>query len=145
MSSLLYSSGLFAFWILIVIAAYFRYMRNNMHSWLKMEDHTAKWEFSEGGVKRTSELATNEFKWRVFEKIWKYPDMWLLFVAKSQFLILPTNACSTELLDYIEHWIKLGAAGRPKCSKCSYDLRGQRETRCPECGTEFDKDLLKLG
>lgn len=136
--------GFFAFLMLVAISSYVRYMRNYMDWWRKMEDHTVRWEFGEAGVKRTNELATNEFKWRVFEKIWKYPDMWLLFVAKSQFLILPTNTCSPELLDYIEHWIKIGSGGRPKCSKCGYDLRGQRKTRCPECGTEFDEDLLKI-
>lgn len=26
------------------------------------------------------------------------------------------------------------------CRKCGYDLQGQTENRCPECGTEFDPD-----
>jgi len=25
-----------------------------------------------------------------------------------------------------------------RCTRCGYDLRGLREPRCPECGTEFD-------
>lgn len=28
------------------------------------------------------------------------------------------------------------------CMACGYDLRGQREPRCPECGTPFDAKLL---
>jgi hypothetical protein len=33
----------------------------------------------------------------------------------------------------------------PICLKCGYDLRGQTEPRCPECGTSFDPALLKSG
>ncbi len=28
------------------------------------------------------------------------------------------------------------------CANCGYDLRGQTEARCPECGKEFDARLL---
>ena len=31
------------------------------------------------------------------------------------------------------------------CPKCAYDMRGQRDLRCPECGTEFSiGELLEL-
>jgi hypothetical protein len=36
----------------------------------------------------------------------------------------------------------LQAQGVPVCLKCGYDLRGQVEARCPECGTAFDARLL---
>ena len=33
---------------------------------------------------------------------------------------------------------KLLSRGVPVCVQCCYDLRGQHEPRCPECGTSFD-------
>ena len=33
--------------------------------------------------------------------------------------------------------------GIPVCTECGYELRGQVEPRCPECGVEFDKTLLE--
>jgi len=33
--------------------------------------------------------------------------------------------------------------GVPICIKCGYDLRGQSEARCPECGLAFDEALLE--
>ena len=30
------------------------------------------------------------------------------------------------------------SAGAVPCPRCGYDLRGQRECRCPECGQSFD-------
>lgn len=35
--------------------------------------------------------------------------------------------------------------GIPICIPCGYDLRGQSEPRCPECGTPFDAALLLHG
>ncbi|MGE5607712.1 MAG: hypothetical protein ACM359_00515 [Bacillota bacterium] len=37
---------------------------------------------------------------------------------------------------------QLLARGVPICLGCGYDLRGQLEPRCPECGTPFDPSLL---
>ncbi len=38
---------------------------------------------------------------------------------------------------------QLVAQGTPICLECGYDLRGQIEARCPECGTPFDEMLLR--
>jgi hypothetical protein len=37
---------------------------------------------------------------------------------------------------------RLVAFGVPICVHCGYDLRGQTEPRCPECGRAFDPALL---
>ena len=37
---------------------------------------------------------------------------------------------------------QLIASGIPICLKYGYDLRGQTEARCPECGTPFDAKLI---
>ncbi|MDM8006961.1 MAG: hypothetical protein QUV05_12555 [Phycisphaerae bacterium] len=38
---------------------------------------------------------------------------------------------------------QLAAKGVPICIECGYDLRGQVDPRCPECGTAFDPKLIK--
>ncbi len=38
--------------------------------------------------------------------------------------------------------LQLVKRGIPICLKCGYDLRGQTEPRCPECGTPFDAKLI---
>lgn len=35
--------------------------------------------------------------------------------------------------------------GIPICIRCGYDLSGQTETRCPECGQPFSPGLLRKG
>ncbi len=39
---------------------------------------------------------------------------------------------------------QLVRSGRPVCMECGYDLRGQEEPRCPECGTPFVPDILRM-
>jgi rubrerythrin len=34
--------------------------------------------------------------------------------------------------------VELARLGHRICIECGYDLRGQVEHRCPECGTQFD-------
>lgn len=40
---------------------------------------------------------------------------------------------------------RLIARGVPICLKCGYDLRGQVEPRCPECGTPCNAELIAAG
>lgn len=35
---------------------------------------------------------------------------------------------------------ELNAAGNPTCLECGYDLRGQVELRCSECGKPFERN-----
>lgn len=37
----------------------------------------------------------------------------------------------------------LVSRGVPVCLHCGYDLRGQTEPRCPECGSSFDPTLMR--
>jgi hypothetical protein len=41
--------------------------------------------------------------------------------------------------------ILLCEAGIPVCLHCGYDLRGQTEARCPECGRAFERPKLGGG
>jgi hypothetical protein len=36
------------------------------------------------------------------------------------------------------------ACGMPLCMHCGYDVRGQTDPRCPECGRDFDPKLRDL-
>jgi hypothetical protein len=38
--------------------------------------------------------------------------------------------------------LQLQEMGIPVCLHCGYDLRGQTDPRCPECGRPFDPALL---
>jgi len=78
----------------------------------------------------------------VKELIWKWLSAlgpvsnplfaWVMFigVGTCYLLVIRKGACRS-LRE------QLNAAGRPTCMQCGYDLRGQIDPRCPECGREF--------
>ena len=57
--------------------------------------------------------------------------------AKAVLTILRLRRMRRELR------VELQKRGVPICIPCGYDLRGQSEARCPECGKPFDPALLK--
>jgi hypothetical protein len=57
----------------------------------------------------------------------------------AQYLLLFRPEIRATLSDHLS-----GDAARP-CAKCGYDLRGQVERRCPECGTPMPARLCPLG
>jgi hypothetical protein len=124
--------------------AYRRYWRRNLSLFRENEDHSAVYDFSDDGVAVSAELGSVELKWRAFDQLWQYGDMWLLVARKTQFYLLPTRFLPPDLQEFIARRMRLVGGARPSCEKCGYDLRGQKVARCPECGTPFDADILKI-
>jgi len=67
---------------------------------------------------------------------------------------IAVGVVGSGLLTVIQLWLfrsriqrslrrKLVSNGVPICVRCGYDLRGQIEARCPECGDAFDAGLLQ--
>jgi len=74
-------------------------------------------------------------------------------LAPSTFLAVIKGAASGLIGVYALMWLgrrgierslrrQLIETGLPTCMKCGYDLRGQLEPRCPECGEAFDPAML---
>jgi len=61
--------------------------------------------------------------------------------------IVPLIFCALMYIMY-RRWMQgflrqyLSDHGIPICQKCGYDLRGQTEPRCPECGAAFGEETL---
>lgn len=79
-------------------------------------------------------------------------------VRKRLHLEMPFDTLTTMLFLFPLYWVLYAFPTRgrirrcmrqylqemhiPICLGCGYDLRGQTEARCPECGREFDAELL---
>lgn len=60
------------------------------------------------------------------------------FVGFFLLMLISRNNYRRFLREYLQ------TQGVPICSRCAYDLRGQTEPRCPECGEGFDISLLAV-
>jgi hypothetical protein len=61
----------------------------------KMTTPAATFTFDDDGIAVFSDLSTGMLKWRAVQKVWCFPEVWLLFVDKGVYSTLPT-ACLTD-------------------------------------------------
>lgn len=65
-------------------------------------------------------------------------------------ILVPLHVIPLMLARY-RKWMRvflreyLNEHGIPICRSCGYDLRGQVDLRCPECGTPFREETVKEG
>lgn len=133
-----------AYQLLVTLSGYRELVRSIEAVRAKSESKIVTAVFSDAGVSFRSELHAASYKWSLFSGLRCRKDLLLLLTAGGGYHPIPRTAVSEELRDYIERCLRAGGAGRSVCRECGYDLRGQTEPRCPECGTPFDADTLKI-
>jgi hypothetical protein len=51
--------------------------------------------------KLVSDVGTSELSWRAVREIWRFPEFWLLFISRAQFITLPIAALEWETQQFI--------------------------------------------
>jgi hypothetical protein len=126
------------------VQAYLRYRRTNLRSLRIYENEPTTLTFSDAGLAISSAIGEASVRWRFMDAIWEYGDMWLLVTTTTQLFIVPTRFLTPDQMAAIRRWTELGGRKRIACKQCGYDLRGQSEPRCPECGTTFNAAALRI-
>lgn len=78
----------------------------------------------------------------IWDAAWEYP---VLYQGTVLLMLLTYIAGTLVLRRNLRRYYRaqLVAKGVPICIDCGYDLRGQVDPRCPECGKAFDPKLLR--
>jgi predicted amidophosphoribosyltransferase len=66
------------------------------------------------------------------------PSVDLLFTARFALLLLLTAVQVIILATVTRSYVRMRRRRAGHCERCSYNLRGLPEPRCPECGTAFE-------
>jgi len=66
-----------------------------------MDDPIVHLEFTDGHMVVQSDLADGTIKWKSFHELWRFNDVWMLFVNPMMFYILPTEAMTDALREHI--------------------------------------------
>lgn len=76
-----------------------------------METPTAKLRFTDERIGIESDIGRTELSWKMIEKIWKYPSVWLVFIAKQGYITLPTANLDDELKRFIAEKVRENNGG----------------------------------
>jgi YcxB-like protein len=94
--------GTFGFVLLTMSAAvYIVFLRRSMSKFERMGSKTVVFTFSDERLATASDLGNSVVSWKAIERIWKFPDIWLLFVAKTAYITLPITDIDKATQDFI--------------------------------------------
>lgn len=79
----------------------------------RMSTPSVKFVFDENGVTADSDLGSATVGWKSIEKIWEFPEAWLLFLGKQQYVTVPLPALTGELKELIRAEVLKNKAARP--------------------------------
>jgi len=60
-----------------------------------------RFQFTDDGVHSQTELSSGQRAWKGFQKLYRTPEVWLLFTDKTRYLVFPTASLSAELQHFI--------------------------------------------
>lgn len=92
--------------LIIGILSYFIYLNRSMEKFKRMEVPTAKFRFTDERIGIESNIGWTELSWKMIDKVWKYPSVWLVFIAKQGYVTLPTADLDEELKQFITLQVK---------------------------------------
>ena len=99
-------SLVFIFGMLTVLVIYFARARRRLR---EMQDLRVEWSFDEDGLARKSERGEFAFAWSSVPKLWRFPDVWLIFLGDEDYSTLPRDAMTPLVEAFIAR--KVDAAG----------------------------------
>jgi len=86
---------------LMIIWAYFIYRNRSLAVFEEMEAKAAELIFSEEGLSVKSDTGSAEVKWKMFKRIIKTPNTWVLVYKNNSYSFFPVTGVSYEVLEYI--------------------------------------------
>ena len=83
----------------IGIVSYFIFLKQIMAKFERT--NSAKIRFTDDRIGFESNMGVSELPWNMIDKIWKYPSVWLVFIAKQGYVTLPTADLDEEIKEFV--------------------------------------------
>lgn len=77
--------------VVMAASVYVVHLRSSLGRLRRMRTPEATLELDTDRFRVTSDAGMSELPWSVLTEIWCFPEFWLLFVSRAQFLTLPTS------------------------------------------------------
>ncbi len=80
--------------------------RRSLARFEQMRSRTGEFVFSESGIVTISDLGRQEFSWRLVDRVWIYPRLWMIFLRGANYMTLPTANVDDEARVFIRDQVK---------------------------------------
>jgi hypothetical protein len=95
--------------IIFAVALYFVHYRATLTRFRRMRQPEATFELGDERFRISSDVGTSELAWGTITEVWRFPDFWLLFLSRAQFITLPAADLDTNAREFI--LAKAGSSG----------------------------------
>jgi hypothetical protein len=100
------------FGLIVAGALYVTHYRASLQRFRRMRNPEGTLEPGESNFRITSDVGMSDIAWTSIIEVWRFPEFWLLFLSRRQFITLPIADLDSEaqglLLDrFRSHGIKL--------------------------------------
>ena len=82
--------------LVFMSALYVIHFRNAVRKFNAMGNPCAELTVSKESFTLSSGLGTTTLRWSAVSELWQFPEVWLLFFSKAQFITLPLEGLSQE-------------------------------------------------
>lgn len=86
---------------LVWVGGYFTFLRRAFSRYGRMQSKSVSYRFTEASFGAKTDLGSGEVPWRMLDKVQRYPDVWLLFFGRRDYVYLPTAELTEPVKDYI--------------------------------------------
>lgn len=68
----------------------------------QMSQPVFRYYFSDEGIRFESELGSSLSSWKMFQRLSRYPDLWLLFTDEANYVVLPLTQMTPDAQQLLE-------------------------------------------
>ena len=83
------------------VLSYRVYLNRSMSKFDNMQSPTAKFQFTDDTFCIESDIGRSELSWKMIERVWPYPSVWLVFIKKQGYVTLPVRDVDEEVKQFI--------------------------------------------
>ncbi len=85
----------------MIVLAYGMHLRRSLKRFSLLEDGEVRLTVNEEGTIAEAAHGRSEAKWKVYTRLWEFPDVFLLFYGEGQFITLPRDQVPPEFIEFI--------------------------------------------
>jgi hypothetical protein len=95
------SASILCLAVAFAVALYVVHYRGSITRFRRMQSPQATFEAGNDRFRVTSDVGSSELSWSTIIEVWQFPEFWLLFLSRAQFITLPLADLDSEAQEFI--------------------------------------------